>query len=161
MKTSHNIPLTNMTWNLFPCRKERAVYERHKTKSRDNSKNLCICIDGMDQSKTHLPHFLSKEKGTAQLWTLRTHITGALIHHTGPHGKDANIFINTADIPSDTNLTLHVLLASLEQYVKAHNALPETLYLQFDNCWRENKNQFVLAFAFFLVAIGIIKKVST
>ena len=37
--------------------------------------------------------------------------------------------------------------------------LPPTLYLHFDNCWRENKNKFVLAITHLLVERGIFKKV--
>ena len=113
----------------------------------------------MDQAKTALPHFTVKDKSTANLWTLRTHITGALTHSTAPFGKSSHIFINTADVPSDSNLTLNVLMYTLESYVHQFNRLPEVLYLQFDNCWRENKNQYVLMFAWLLVEMGIVKKV--
>uniref|UniRef100_A0A7M5V597 DUF7869 domain-containing protein n=1 Tax=Clytia hemisphaerica TaxID=252671 RepID=A0A7M5V597_9CNID len=37
--------------------------------------------------------------------------------------------------------------------------LPPVLYVQMDNCWRENKNQFLLAFFAFLVLKRIVKKV--
>lgn len=39
--------------------------------------------------------------------------------------------------------------------------MPPTLYLQADNCWRENKNKFVLAFCEYLVHEKIFKEVST
>ena len=87
-------------------------------------------------------------------------LTGALTHNTNTYGKSAHIFINYTDIPSDSNLTLNVLMSTLEAYVREHNVLPEVLYLQFDNCWRENKNVYVLSFAYLLVAMGIIKKVT-
>ena len=38
--------------------------------------------------------------------------------------------------------------------------LPPTLYLQMDNCWRENKNRYVLCFLALLVELGIFKKVN-
>ena len=38
--------------------------------------------------------------------------------------------------------------------------LPNTLYLQMDNCWRENKNQFVLNFVALLVKLDIFVKVN-
>ena len=38
--------------------------------------------------------------------------------------------------------------------------LPPTLYLQKDNCWRENKNHYMLCFLALLVELGIFKKVN-
>lgn len=40
------------------------------------------------------------------------------------------------------------------------NFLPPTLYVQADNCFRENKNKFVLAFCEMLVWKNIFKEVS-
>ena len=114
----------------------------------------------MDQSKTALPYFteerikptpicghcvpiLQGRSPTAQYLLTRVHISS----------------LNTADIPSDSNLTLNVLMYTLESYVHSFKKLPEVLYLQFDNCWRENKNQYVLMFACLLVEMGIVKKV--
>lgn len=114
----------------------------------------------MDQAKTSLPHLTRMDKSSSNLWRLRTHVTGALIHGTMDYGKDAIIFINTSELPSDSNMTLNVLMHSLESHVKKHNKLPEKLYLQFDNCWRENKNMFILSFAYMLVSMGIVQKVS-
>lgn len=114
----------------------------------------------MDQSKTTIPHLTRVDKGSQHLWRLRTHVTGALIHGTMDYGKDVIMFINTADIPSDSNLTLNVLISALEKHVRKYNKLPEKLYLQFDNCWRENKNRYILCFSYMLVAMGIVKKVS-
>ena len=38
--------------------------------------------------------------------------------------------------------------------------LPPTMYLQMDNCWRENKNRYVFCFLALLVELGIFEKVS-
>ena len=40
------------------------------------------------------------------------------------------------------------------------NKLPPTLYVQADNCGRENKNKYVLAFLELLVAENIFREVS-
>jgi hypothetical protein len=37
--------------------------------------------------------------------------------------------------------------------------IPKKLFLQMDNCWRENKNRFVLAFCDRLVALGVFESV--
>ena len=152
--------LTEIYNNLF-CRKERDAYERHKEKSRQSDKYLCICIDGMDQSKTAIPHLTRKDKTTQHLWSVHTHVTGALTHGTMSSGKDARVFITSQDVAADSNLTLNILMHTLEDHAHKYGKLPEVLYLQFDNCWRENKNKFVLAFCYLLVALGLVKKVST
>ncbi|XP_072048256.1 uncharacterized protein [Amphiura filiformis] len=148
-----------LTKHLNVAGNERRAYERHKEKSRGDNKYLCVSIDGMDQSKTTIPHLTRLDKGSQHSWRLQTHLTGAIIHGTMDYGKDVRIFVNTADIPSDSNLTLNILMLALEGYVKKHNKLPEVLYLQFDNCWRENKNIYVLGFCYLLVALGIVQKV--
>lgn len=38
--------------------------------------------------------------------------------------------------------------------------LAPVAYFQMDNCWQENKNQFVLAFMCMLVEMGVFQKVS-
>ena len=48
-----------------------------------------------------------------------------------------------------------------DNHAREYGKLPEVLYLQFDKCWRENKNKFELAFFYLLVALGLGKKVST
>ncbi|XP_062581892.1 uncharacterized protein LOC134243670 [Saccostrea cucullata] len=39
------------------------------------------------------------------------------------------------------------------------DSLPDVLYLQMDNCARENKNRYLLAFMCYLVECGIFRKV--
>ena len=57
-------------------------------KSRSEpQKYATIIIDGMDQSKTNLPHFIQCTKSTQNLWKLHTHLTGALLHTKSTKGK--------------------------------------------------------------------------
>ena len=58
----------------------------------------------------------------------------------------------------DTNLTIHILVLTLIR-VAEKGPLPRVLYLQMDNCWRENKNQCMFTFLALLVKLGIFKKV--
>lgn len=84
------------------------------------------------------------------MWKLQTHVTGVIVHGRGHH-----VFLDFKEVPHDSNLTINVLLQTLLKYEK----LPPTLYLQLDNCGRENKNKFVLALCCLLVELGIFKKV--
>eukprot|EP00058_Branchiostoma_floridae_P002295 XP_002587783.1 hypothetical protein BRAFLDRAFT_92228 [Branchiostoma floridae] len=137
-------------------RQERQVYWGKAMSSlHDPTDKLSIIIDGMDQSKTALPHFMQATK-ESEKWKLRTHITGVLVHTLGV----GYAFIDNLRWPHDSNLTCTVLLATLRKVAKSYNnRLPGTLYLQMDNCWRECKNQYVFAFLGLLVLRGIFKEV--
>ena len=72
--------------NIFHC-VELSVkkYYHHREKSkRDPKKYLTIIIDGMDQSKTDVPQLTTTTKSSQNLWRLRTHLTGKLVHACMP-----------------------------------------------------------------------------
>lgn len=89
------------------------------------------------------------------LWHLRTHLTGAIVHGQGSEG-----YLDYLQYPHDPNLTMNVLLRLLVTKFQALSRLPHKLYLQMDNCGRENKNKFVLAFLALIVHKGIFSEVS-
>jgi len=117
---------------------------------------MSIIIDGMDQSATNLPHLKKISKSTVNLWHLCTHLTGVIVHGCGSEG-----FLDFLQYLHDPNLTINILLKILVGHFKdlATTKLPEKLYVQLDNCGRENKNQFVLAFLALLVQEGVFTEV--
>lgn len=142
------------------CRIERKKYQSHREKSRSAPEKFCtIIIDGMDQAKTNIPNTKLQAKSTSNLWKLRTHVTGVLLHTKSPYGKLAYSFIDLLQYPHDSNLTITLLINVLHDYAKMHSYLPENLYLQMDNTSRENKNKYVLGFFSLLVELRIFKKV--
>ena len=110
----------------------------------------------MDQSKTNLPQIAQSTKSTQNLWRVRTHLTGALAHTEAVKGKLAFGFYDLLQWPHDCNLTIHVLLSIIQQLPKK---IPEVLYLQLDNCFRENKNKYLLGFCALLVKLKVFQKV--
>ena len=119
---------------IYFFRTERKKYYKHAMKARQNpSKYLSIIIDGMDQSKTDIPHFLYLSSLVSGMWKLRTHLIGAIVHGIGIYG-----YFDYYQYPHGSNLTIHVLLDVLH---RNKDRLPDTLYLQMDNCGRENKNR--------------------
>ncbi|XP_063439429.1 uncharacterized protein LOC134720824 isoform X3 [Mytilus trossulus] len=130
---------------------ERRKYYKHIQKAKEQpEKYLSVIIDSMDQSKTQLPHFLYKSKFTGNMWKLRVHLIGVLLHGISTYG-----FFDLFEYPHSANLTISTLiniLAGLED-------IPPVLYLQMDNCYRENKNRFVFGFLSLLVELGVFKKV--
>ena len=59
------------------------------TKAEIDSSIISIIIDGMDQSGTNLPHLKKLNKSMVNLWHLRTHLTGAIVHG---HGSEWYLF---------------------------------------------------------------------
>ena len=66
------------------------------------------------------------------MWKLRTHLKGAIAHDIGNFG-----YFDYYQCPHSSNLTIHVLLSILSQL----KHLPDTLYLQLDNCAGGYKNR--------------------
>ncbi|XP_072019537.1 uncharacterized protein [Amphiura filiformis] len=114
------------------------------------SKYMSMILDGMDQHVTQLPKPLTNSKSMASMWKLPTHITGAIVHGRGQH-----VFVDINEVPHDSNMTMNVLLQVLLKYP----SLPPVLYLQLDNCVRENKNRFMFAMCCMLVELQIFRKI--
>ena len=93
------------------------------------------------------------------LWKLRTHLTAALLHTQATKGKLAYGFYDLLQWPHDYNITIHILLHVLQDIAKRMSIFPDILYIQLDNCYRENKNRFFFGFCALLVQLKIVKKV--
>ncbi|XP_052260757.1 uncharacterized protein LOC127864907 [Dreissena polymorpha] len=119
-------------------------YNKKDQAQRNPSQHMSIIIDGMDQAKTNLPHFAGRNpKNLHAVDLLHTHVTGVLSHgHGGFHA-----YVDINEYPHDPNLTINIILKELLRQAKANNNfLPPNLFIQADNCWRENKNRYVFAF---------------
>ena len=115
-------------------------------------KYMCIIIDGMDQAKLLVPNLLRWAKSYASAWRLRTHLTGVI-----NHGREVVGLFDLFQWSHDSNLTMNVLLRVLARC----DYIPEVLYLEMYNCYRENKNQHVFVFLGLLVKLGIFRKVNS
>ncbi|XP_070550483.1 uncharacterized protein [Ptychodera flava] len=136
---------------------ERAVYHAARERARLEPDELTtIIIDGMDQSKTNIPRFAVKDKDSNTLLQLMTHITGSLHHTNTAQGKIPYVLLDLRQFPHDSNLTMNVLLNVLLQ---KKESLGKCLHAQFDNCYRENKNKFVLCLGSLLVEYAIFEEV--
>ena len=78
---------------------------------------------------------------------LKVQVTGALTH-----GHGSFVYLQYGQYPSDSNLTITMLMKCLEE-------IPKVLYIQMDNCSGQNKNKYVLAFLAHLVQKGVFRKV--
>ena len=68
--------------------------------------------------------------------------------------------VDANEYPHDSNLTLTCLLRALYETARDNRLTStQTLYVQADNCGRENKNRFFLSIMAVLVARGIVKEI--
>ena len=88
--------------------------------------------------------------------TFQVHVTGVIVH-----GRKYPVYAYTwfDNFPNDSNIVIAILNDVLIKNLEDEKQLPETLYLQLDNCGRENKNKYVFTYCHFLVAFGVFKKV--
>ena len=82
---------------------------------------------------------------------LKTHITGCLVH-----GSQLYLYTDLLQWPHDPNLTITCLVNAITSNT---NVLPPKLYVQCDNCGRENKNKYVIGFLGYLCLSGYVKEV--
>lgn len=142
------------TMTYRACRQERHRYYSNRQQSFDNPDHvISMIIDGMDQNKTNLPGFVRITKSCQNLWCLRTHLTGCLVHGHGFYG-----FFDFLQFSHDTNLTLTCILLTLIEVCNTA-PVPRRLLIQMDNCVRENKNKYVFGFLAYLVEVGIFSEV--
>ena len=113
---------------------------------------MSVVIDGMDQKKTNLPHFVNVPKDLPEADFLRLHLVGALIFNGV---VDCRVYLTYPNIHGDPNLTVTIL----NKILLAKEKLPPVLYVQLDNTTRENKNQVFFAYCAMLVELGIFRKV--
>lgn len=62
---------------------------------------MSIIIDGMDQSKTDIPHITTNPKVLAGAYKLETHITGVKVH-----GRGTVMVLDCGQFAHDSNLTI-------------------------------------------------------
>jgi len=114
----------------------------------------------MDQKTTCIPRVRRKTKATFNLATVGTHLVGTIFHSgQSPNAKDVLGSFDYYQWPHDPNLTASVLLAMLVRWCEKY-LLPPVLYLQLDNCVKENKNQYILWLLALLVELKIFEKVN-
>jgi hypothetical protein len=114
-----------------------------------------MSVDGMDHSKSCLPRFSRDDKTTEHSERCACHITGVLLH-----GRPTSAFAYTwfDRFPASSDTIMSIILEVLARSEK-EMPLPPVLYLHLDNCWRENKNKYMLGLAHYLVDTGVFTKV--
>ena len=134
--------------------RERQVYwDIRRTAAKSNSKHNSGICDGMDVNKTGLPSFRIRSKIEREYEPFTQKVTGGLMQ-----GMDIShfLFVTGANIPSDTNLNIHVLSRMIQVNKKQ---LKKTWYIQLDNTAAGNKTVKLMAFLGMLVQYGVFDEV--
>ena len=117
-------------------------------------------LDDVDQAKICSPFSPTITKDTSGLLKMTNHLCG-VIATNGGFETDRTImsFINNDQFPNDSNKTCEVLMKVLEFCQLKLKKLPKKLAVQTDNCSKDLKNQFVLAFYWTLVDLNIFEEI--
>ena len=89
-----------------------------------------------------------------------THIHTHTHTHTQVHGRSPMVFVATEEIRGDPNLTIECLNRIIKrEETQRPNGLPDTLYLTFDNCFRENRNTYIFAYLVWMIERTVFRKI--
>ena len=143
------------SWQMHE-RMKQAKHVEKATNPSTRNKYMVMMIDSMDHSKSSLPHFQRPPKDLESAEQLDTHITG--VHVPGWKERPYTCYTWHDRFPTGSDSVITFILKTLCSYAEEHS-LPSHLFLHMDNCWRENKNRFVLGIAHLLVERGCFKVV--
>ena len=118
---------------------------------------LVISMDGTQQLKWGTPNFaeITKKDGVARL-------KSSLMICLMQTGTDHNclVFDTLAHIRHDANLTIECIHRCMQFHQDKYGHMPRRLHLQTDNCTRENKNTYVLAYLSWLVERKVFDRIN-
>ncbi len=135
--------------------RERLEYAKKRDQAIRNPSKFCsFIIDGADQSAYGLPHLVHNTKAMRGE-KLKVRLIGVKEHLVVP-----NIFfyLMTEEFDTGANHVIEAVHRFLANKAK-QGTIPPCLYVQADNCSRENKNRYFMGYFEMLVARGIVKDV--
>ena len=118
------------------------------------SRFTSLIVDGADQSSYGLPHFIVNTKAVVG-HSLKVKLIGVLEHGVQKH---LSLYTMTAEFESGANHIIEALHRTLTRKAMG-SKLQGTLFVQVDNCTRENKNRFLFCYLECLVAWGVFLEV--
>jgi hypothetical protein len=130
--------------------KAERVYSIKKQTTAEVHPEECIYVslDGTDQLGYGYPHFFMTGKEEKE--RIKAKIMVGCVPGFGVFCYD-----HLENVAGDPNLVIECLMRILKAVEAKRGKLARTLYLQFDNCPRENKNTYLVAFCSWLVQRGV------
>ena len=136
------------------ARERREYQKKCEEASLYPSRFTSLIVDGADQSGYGLPHFTVCTKATVG-HSLKVRLIGVLEHGVRKH---LSLYTLTAEFETGANHIIEAIHRTLTKKAMG-SSLQGTLYLQVDNCTRENKNTFLFCYLECLVAWGVFEEV--
>lgn len=134
---------------------ERLEYAAKRDKAKRNPEKYCsIIIDGADQSAYGLSHLIFNTK-SMRGEKLKVRLIGIKEHLPIPN---VFFYLMTEEFETGSNHIVEALHRFLTQKAK-NDHLPLVLFVQADNCSRENKNKYFMSYLEMLVAMGVVVEV--
>ena len=140
----------------FVRAERQSYYNRRRLACLHKTEYFSVIIDGADQAAYSMPHFAMLDKDTAQAMRIRNHLFGAIVHGRALYG-----FSYLDNCKHGTNLTIQALhLVLLKEWIRGgRTRLPRVLFLQLDNCSKQNKSQYLIAYLGLLVGWDVFEEV--
>lgn len=140
--------------NEFVTR-ERREYCRKKEQAILRPKDfLSIIIDGADQTAFSIPHFTTSTKDQRG-HGLKVHLIGLLKHGAT---NQLHLYTMTENHETGSNHIVEVVHRFLNKQGQ-EGPLPRKLFVQVDNCVRENKNKYFLGYLEWLVRRQVFESI--
>ena len=108
------------------------------------------------QDKTNVPHFVGKPKAAEGMDLYQIGVAGAIVHGVGNFA-----YHYSKRFPHDSSMVANIILNVISRIKASKGRLPRKLYIQLDNCIRENKNKNMLGVLAVLILIGWLDHVRT
>ena len=136
---------------------ERKAFNLRKQAARDHPDEILhLSWDGADQSAYGLPYFRIPDKTSITFTKIKQYVIGVKNYC---NELPDYLFHHLPIFERGSNCSIEVLHRMLTKIHKKKGFLPKLLYIQLDNCWRENKNKFLFAFLAELVWRGVFDEV--
>ena len=122
--------------HLNMVKEERRQYSHRKEQARKQpTKYMSIVVDGADQKAFGLPHVLENSKSDRG-HKLKVKCVGCLQHAST---NKLRLYIMTDELLTGANHIIEVVHRSLGDHKIEGGRLSQVLYVQVDNCTRDNK----------------------
>lgn len=118
-------------------------------------RNCSIVVDGADQKSYGLPHFIFDTKSDKG-HKMKVKCIGVLEHLKE---KSLTLFTMTEEFESGANHVLEFVHRVLNCKKALLGKRPQIIYVQVDNCTRENKNRYFMAYFEMFVGRGVLMEV--
>lgn len=153
-----NVLLQQYAKHLRFIEGERDAYEVRQSLAEENPGKYCsIILDGADQKNYGLPHFPNHTKSDVG-HKLKVKVVGCL-EHVLRGGEKLSLYAMTEEYETGANHVIEVAHRVLQRKKELMGKLPPNLFVQVDNCIRENKNRFFFSYFQSLVHLGVFKTV--